>query len=210
MSTFRTVRDSLLKREAAEPILAPHFDKIQKCCLQGMASWLEFACAMPHLRLALLPRTMANFVNDWVVQHARGEFPLDKAKGVEPFDGLGFFCIGFDRKLILHFKKSDDADLTKNIPTKQQQEIQEHQRVIDGWEQVTWVSACYRLTPTADSIDRVVITCRWKSATLWHIPIYDARTEAEVGLIPFPEPQEPQQRKSRVRPKGLTTPEGGS
>lgn len=210
MSNKRLPRDRVIKREQAEPILVPHLCGIQRACLRGMESFREFADTMPNLRIALKERTVAGFINDWVVQHARVEFPLDKQAGVEPFEERCLFGIGFGRKLLLRFKKSDEDDLTHNYPTRQQKESECQQLLIDGWEEATWVSACYHYTPAVDSIDRIIITCRHFGHLLWAIPVYDAGEGEEEGVLPYPGPKPipPQPRKSRVVPKDLTKPEG--
>jgi hypothetical protein len=208
---MKNFHDRIIRREEAEPILAPHLGAIQTCCLKGHEAWKEFAEAMPHIRVPLMSRTMANFVNDWVVQHARTAFL--SVERVEAFEERGLFCLSFQRKILLRFKKADDDDMTRNYPTKQQMELggQELQRLIPGWEEATWVSACYHFTPTLDAIDRIRITCRRSDHLLWCIPVYDAETDSSGGIIPFPEPQGPQptdQRKSRVKPRNVKKPDG--
>lgn len=208
MSNFRSIRDAILTKEQAEPILAPHLGKIQTCCLQGMEAWLRFADSLPDLRVPLLSRTMANFVNDWVIQHARAEFPENRRKGIQPFEDRGFFCVGIERKIILRFKKADDDGMARNYPTKQQIEIGGQQLLIPGWIQPTIVSATYHFTRPLDAIDRIVITCIFNGHRLWQIPVYDGHDGMELGVLPFGDPQAPGPRKSRVLPKDVTKPEG--
>ena len=208
MNNFRSTRDAILSQEKAEPILAPFLGKVQNCCLNGMEAWLRFAESLPDLRIPLLSRTMANFVNDWVIQHARAEFPEDRVNGIEPFEDRGFFCVGINKQIIVRFKKADDEDMARNYPTKQQMEIGGQQLLIPGWIQPTVVSACYHFTEALDAIDRIVISCGFNGHRLWRIPVYDVNDGTETGVLPFGSPQEPQPRKSRVLPKGATKPEG--
>jgi hypothetical protein len=209
MSNFRSARDMILSREEAEPILAPYHGKFEACCLNGMAAWLQFAGSLPELRTPLLSRTMANFVNDWVIQHARVEFPEARAKGIEPFEDRGFFCVGIDRRVVVRFKKADDEDMGRNYPTKQQVEIGCQQLFIPGWTQPTVVSVCYHFTKALDAIDRIVITCGFNGHRLWRIPVYDRDDGIQREVLPFGQPPSaPQPRKSRVLPKDTTKPEG--
>lgn len=208
MSNFRSVLDAILSREKAEPILAPYFSKVQQCCLKGMEAWLRFAEITPDLRIPLLSRTMADFVNDWVVHYARSEFLDDRTNGVESFDERGFFCVGISRQIIMRFKKADDEDMARNYPTKQQIEIGGQQLIIPGWTQPTIVSACYHFTKTLDAIDRIVITCSFNGHRLWRIPVFDGNEGTETGVLPFGSPQAPQPRKSKVLPKDIKKPEG--
>lgn len=208
MATIRDIRDRLIRQEDAETILAPHLDSICKVCLKGMDSWNDFAATQPNLRFALLSRTASNFINDWVVQYAREEFRPDPEAGVDPFDQNGLFVIGFKRRILLRFKRGDDNDSPSNIQTGQQQDIGCQQLTFEGWPEATWLHACYHVTPALDAIDRIVITCRFVGHRLWCIPVFKAGQNENISVLPFVEPQATPQRKSRVVPRNLETPEG--
>jgi hypothetical protein len=148
---------------------------------------------------------MANFVNDWVVHQARIEFA--SVPGVEPFEDYGLFSLGFNRRVLLRFKKADDADHPRNYPTRQQAEIAAQQLLIPGWVEPTWVNAAYHFDAAGEAIDRILITCWLGEHLLWSLPVYDARTDDETGVIPFPARPETQPRASRVRAKNVKKPD---
>src|SRR5260370_5876070 len=106
MSNLRSARDSIMKREAAEPMLQPHLSGIQKSCLQGLAAWNELVFSVPHLRFPITPRTMASFINDHLVQQAKLELPAASAL-TEHFEDRGIFLITFNRMILLPLQKSD-------------------------------------------------------------------------------------------------------
>ena len=165
------------------------------------AAWKQFADANPSARFPLTPRTMANFVNDHVVQEARIEFA--SVPGVSCFEERGLFALSFDKKLLMRLKKADEDDLTRNYPTLQQKDVRSQQLIIEGWEEATWVNAAYHFTPTSDAIDRILITCLMTDYNLWSISIYDAREEKEAETILFPEHQP---RRVVVRPREVRKP----
>jgi hypothetical protein len=206
---FHSHKDNIVKREAAESILQPHLGIIQAVCLKGFKAWVEFSNGMPHLRAPLATRTMANFVNDWVVQEARIAF--DSVAGVKQGDEASSFCLCIENTLVLRFKKLDNDDATSNIRTKRQADIDAQFFEFPGWEATTLVSAGYHFTRAGDAIDRIKITCHYLAELLWWIPVYDAGASGASDLLPFPEPPTAPtvpEKKSRVKPKDLNMPEG--
>jgi hypothetical protein len=203
MNNINTHINNVVRRERAVTLLQDHIKPLQVCVLEGFDVWLDFANKCPEFRVAMTPRTVAGFINDWVVQHAREQF-IEKRGEVEFSDDRGFFNIGFHRAIVLRFKKLDDDDGTSNIPTKQQQEIGAQCLQYRDWEAVTWVSAGYHFTKACDAIDRIAIVCHYAGRKLWDIPILDVADPESILL--FDEPPVVEPRKSKVRPKNMKQP----
>lgn len=207
MNNLNSHYKNLVGREKAEEILATHVNQIKSACLEGHAHFMEFVQKCPNLRFALNPRTVSGFINDWVVQVARINFM--SVKNVEIVDDLGFFCFVFDKTLLLRFKKADEDGRTSNVRTRQQEEIAAQVLEFQDWENVTWISAAYHLTKTADAIDRICINCWYGDRDLWSIPIFEHGMEEPV--LPFAEtvasPKQQPAPKVKVRAKNLKKPE---
>jgi hypothetical protein len=206
MNNLRTLRDHVITREEAQVVLKPHVTTIEDCVMRGFERWKDFAIAMPEHRLMVVNRTMSNMVNDFVVHYAREAF--QPSKGVRPFEEFGFFCVSFDERVLLRFKKLDDDDTTSNIPTDQQIQISCQQLEIPGSAPATWIAAGWHFSALRDQIDKVLITCHFGPNLIWALPVFDPQSEG-AGTIRFPtEQRAPGSKKSRVKAKNIVLPEG--
>jgi hypothetical protein len=207
MCKFHSHIDNLVKKEKAEEILLPHLPTIRDCCFGGLSAFKEFEENCPRVRGPLRQRTIANIVNDWVVQTAKERFE-EKPGMVEFSEYLGFFVIGFDKLLTLRFKKIDDENCTSNVRTHQQKEIDAQVLQFDDWITPTWIYAGYHLTHACDAIDRIAVSCRYEDYVLWSIEVFDGESGASGDTLPFPITPPPEPRKSKVKPKNLKDVEG--
>src|SRR6266545_6072218 len=114
MPTMRGM-SSVISRETAQSILAPHQDVIGLCLWNAWDRWLKET----GLPVAVRAASRANLVYDYAVSEAWRL--LDGRHGLTLTEQRGFLLVTIDEMLLLRFKKYRNGLSTSGIATSQQQ-----------------------------------------------------------------------------------------
>jgi hypothetical protein len=145
-------------------------------------------------RRPLRKRTLANMLNDYIVDDATQR--LHDTKSVKLDTELGFttFLIG---SAAVRIKKVDKKGRYSNYPTQQQIDLL-YQRIFPDVELLTQVIFGYRLDELWREIKQVSFVCWNGNRRHWEIPVADDLH----AYLPTIAAQEAAARQSLVRPKG--------
>jgi len=216
MRNLHPRRDDLVPREEAIQLLEPYFEPILAPFFEAFEVWQEFERSLPWVRAPLSSAAQAHFLNCQIVHRAKIRF--EAFPEVRPFEECGFYCLAFQKRILLHFKKFDRDGFPRNIRTFQQEQLAyQAQLDLPGIPPMaTWVTAGYQLSPAADAIIAVFVLCTYADRQLWSIPLFNADA-GEPPLFPSVVPSPPRpaptaspaaeepQRKSKVRAKRRRT-----
>src|SRR4051794_22963916 len=105
---------SPLSQDQAEDILEPHLSDL---CAPVYAAWRRWDNQEPSERQPLSPRTRANWIFDWSVQHAKAT--LDRPPVLTLTEQPGFLVVTIEDRVAVRYKKLDDELGIAGIKTGQ-------------------------------------------------------------------------------------------
>lgn len=156
MSARRIPRAGLLERDEAEEILEPHVNTLWDCLSRAFQRVQDELAEDPERRAAYDASTQAAMVYHWfarfVAQAYEDVVDVDVAKQGR------MIRIRLDQRLVLRFKKLDDALRSRNVRTNTQAEMY-FQYEIDGVLPVTNVTLGYTVDGLGQNMTGIYFTC---------------------------------------------------
>jgi hypothetical protein len=190
---LRRLSNSMMGRETARDLLLPYAEDY---LLPAIQVGIDAMTALkPKQRRPLQKRTLANMLNDYVVDDAVSR--LHDVKGVDIDTDLGFTTFTINREVVLRIKKINKDGKYSNYPTKQQINLL-YQRMLPGIDPMTQVIFGYRLDDLWREIKQVSFVCWNGDRRHWEIPVADDLQ----SYLPVISMQETSGRRSLVKPKG--------
>jgi hypothetical protein len=165
MNNLYRSRRNILGVERATELLTPHFDDLVFAVRDGQEHYQKIPL---ELRAPFKKRTLANMMNDSIVHAARPRLEGHGVKVDDDHDGC-FFVFGDE--LALRFKKLNSSGCTSNVRTHRQTRIDFHQKELEGFNRLTFVSFAYILNKLWTEISTIKVICNYGEDTLWTIPV---------------------------------------
>ena len=182
----------MLRKEQAEKILKPHYEKLKQSLDGGWESWQEYYKPRHHV---LDARARAAIVYCEVIDRAKTLFAdVAVAKFIKK-RGMHLLYIG--NEIVLRFKKLRKG-APSNVRTRQQTLFQ-MQRTIPGVLPGTYASAGYQLDQIEQAIDKTMVVCQLDGESVWAIDLSIGEGEQKVEIM-APVLARPK-RAVRVRPR---------
>jgi len=167
-------------------ILSPYHGMISNVIADGFAEWR----AVSDFRAAsgfapqLYSRSVSNYVFDAIARQARSRFALErKVKVVDETQTVKFI---FDGSVIGRFKKANDDNLGRNIPTQAFLDFADPQQSLPGFPpHAAKVEFTWTVDDLGTSIDHVMVSARDGDRLLWCYEIDDTG-ESSAGIFTLP------------------------
>jgi hypothetical protein len=165
MSNLRRRRDRILRRDDAHKLLKDFYDDFTSAATHGLN---QLASIPPAIRGPLKPRTLANVLNDHIVENAIRLFDSSPGWKInQDFDGT-FFVFG--ERAALRFKKVEGAQSPSNVRTDRQVDIGYQMEVV-GIQSATYINIGYEVNQTWTGLKSVSLSCFRGASLVWSIPI---------------------------------------
>jgi hypothetical protein len=180
METTFLFPDGRRTSKEAHNILQPFYEKLVDCIRSGIQYWQELQRSKSDICASFTPRTIAGIINDGMQHRARQVF-TGADKNIKVSSELGFLVIDFFGSIALRLKKLDSELRPRNLITIQQQQFADHLL----FDEVTNVTAGYRLDATGTEIRDMHIVC-WEGKYLaWNLLLPDRSGEETVSGMPI-------------------------
>ena len=166
METRRFFKDGVLTSEDTTEAIGGYIESIGDCVVAGFDILRKFRDTNPENYAQLSTTTCACIVHDGMVAHAAEVFKGQRPD-VEVVEALGSKIIIFSDRIALRFKKLSLKLEPRNLPTKQQEEFNQH----TIWPDHTNLTAGYRLDATGHEIRDIHIVCWYYGELLWHLEV---------------------------------------
>jgi hypothetical protein len=160
-------REIISEAEATQ-VLKPHLSKVAECLETGWRQWEEWARVAPA---KMSPRTRANAVYDFTVEHAKKVFVEDGAK-LRVTEIPRFLLLTFDDRVSLRFKKLRTDLTSSGIATQQRIDYENQQLVLSGTAKPTLVVAGYLLDTLQAAVAEMIVTCSLRGQLMWSLPLH--------------------------------------
>lgn len=153
-----------LDEDGAYPVLSPYLEDISECMYAGHRSLMKCRELLPKQFSCLKPRTLANMMNDLIVNLISDKFSAkDNVYCLEK----DFLLLDFDGQLLMRFKKLNKSLKPENVKTGQQRRIA--QQCFLGRQQI--VTAGYRINAGFSSIKDMFVVYLRDNNIDWTIPL---------------------------------------
>ena len=165
----------ILDENSARRILKPHLVDLRACVT---TAWARYQADVAPLFELPDARMRANVVSSLMANEARKRFPW-----AEFIETDNRFNVVLDRRLVVRFKKLNDARLPQNYPTLGALEF-ELQPELPNMAPFARVTVGYQLDRLQTKIEGVYATCFDGSRRVWEFPLEasSASTASVVSL----------------------------
>lgn len=182
----------------AQEDLSPYVERLRRCVQDAIR---DFMAEQAPFMYKMEPRTQANILRDYMVNHIKAEFSEDEP-GVSHKSRAGLFLLNIGNRYFLRFKKLDRRLRTRNHPTQLSLDylLQKPLTLFPDLEPATHLNVGYKRGVTLASSE-YWITCPDGGQLDWKFSISEPDEPAQIAAAPKPKPDAPSKR--RVVPKRL-------
>ena len=172
----------VLSQEPAIEIVKPHLEDLRGCFRDGWGQWMRWGEIAPEMCKPLDATIRAGIVHQYIVESAKRRFHDVSSVALSEQDK--YFRLVFDDKVVMRFKKLDDALHSSGIPTGQRLDYT-RQICIEGFERTNLIVG-YRLDESETRILDIHIICPVNpQRNLWTFEL-QSHLEAETHLDAIP------------------------
>ena len=160
--------------------------KVDRAYSRAVADWVE---SPDRSKISRWPRTRANVIFEYLVNHLTEEFESDQNARFEWGDET--FRLIFDEKLLIRFKKATKNGVGSSIPTQAEIDFCNPQLDLPGMPGVQKVEISYKLNATGTAVDRINVAARDQDKPLWAYPLSGSGETGSADVITFSPTQPP-------------------